>query len=108
MSESRKISKMTSRILDIEDGVAITAKSEARKNLVSHYASLCENLPGSQVGIRVNSVSSGLLEEDLKILPALSRAPACLLLPKIDSSSEAEYFLERLRQTLSDCPWSCG
>ena len=113
-SDVRKIQKLTKLsgaavpdfvALDIEDGVALSAKNLARKNIVEMYENLRANLPYTQVGIRLNSISSGLISEDLDVLPQLPSAPSCLLLPKIDSPLEAEEFLEKYKSTLSKCPW---
>lgn len=113
-SDLRKIQKLTKLsgngvpdfvALDIEDGVALTAKDAARKNIVEIYDDLRKNLPYTQVGIRLNSISSGLISEDLRILPQLKSAPACLLLPKIDSPIEAEEFLEKYQSIVAKCSW---
>lgn len=113
-SDKRKINKLATLTgsntpdfvaLDIEDGVAITAKDAARQNIISMYDSLRHNLKHTQVGIRVNSVSSGLLTEDLKLLPKLKTPPSCLLLPKVESSLEAEEFLEKLEEIIKTAPW---
>ena len=61
-------------IPQIEDGVAMSAKAQARKNIVENYSSLINTKdPKTQIGIRVNSVSSNLLLDDLKILLDLNR-----------------------------------
>ena len=48
--------------------------------------------PKTQIGVRVNSVSSGLLGEDLPIFDKI--IPEAVLLPKVESALEAEQFLE--------------
>ena len=58
-----------------------------------------------QFGIRVNSVSSGLLCEDLRILRELKSAPSCLLLPKVDSAEEVREFVEAYSLALGRCRW---
>ena len=46
--------------VDIEDGVAMSAKDVARKNIIDNYDELLANRDAkTQIGIRVNSVSSG-------------------------------------------------
>ena len=48
--------------------------------------------PKTQIGVRVNSVSSGLLRDDLSIFDKI--IPEAVLLPKVESALEAEQFLE--------------
>ena len=48
--------------------------------------------PKTQIGVRVNSVSSGLLGDDLPIFDKI--IPEAVLLPKVESALEAEQFLE--------------
>lgn len=80
--------------VDIEDGVALSAKQEARKNIKNMYNHLVESKdPKTQIGVRVNSVSSGLLSADMELLKFIQ--PEALLLPKIDSPLEAEEFLDK-------------
>ena len=40
------------------------------------------------------------------MLQKLKSAPSCLLLPKIESPQEAEYFLKNLEKTIKSCDWS--
>ena len=48
--------------------------------------------PKTQIGVRINSVSSGLLGDDLPIFDKI--IPEAVLLPKVESALEAEQFLE--------------
>lgn len=91
--------------LDLEDGVAMSAKSQARENIAKTYEGLRADMPNVQFGIRVNSVSSGLLCEDLRILRELKSAPSCLLLPKVDSAEEVREFVETYSLALGRCRW---
>lgn len=40
---------------------------------------------GTDLAVRVNSVSSGLMEEDLRVIMAAQRLPATILLPKTNN-----------------------
>lgn len=91
--------------LDLEDGVAMSAKIQARENIAKTYDGLRADMPNVQFGIRVNSVSSGLLSEDLRILRELQSAPSCLLLPKVDSAEEVREFVETYSLALGRCRW---
>jgi citrate lyase subunit beta-like protein len=83
----------------------MSAKSQARENIAKSYEGLRADMPNVQFGIRVNSVSSGLLGEDLRILRELKSAPSCLLLPKVDSAAEVREFVETYSLALGRCRW---
>ena len=74
----------------------MSAKGEARKNIISNYTNLLANRdPKTQIGIRLNSISSGnLFEDDLQIFANLDVPPEAILLPKVESPQEAQYFLQ--------------
>ena len=72
--------------LDLEDGVAQTAKTVARDNLIERYADLKKNCKTPELGIRLNAVSSGdLFLDDIKFLENLEVLPNCILIPKVDT-----------------------
>jgi len=71
--------------LDLEDGVAQTAKSVARNNLLEGFSNLKNNCKTPELGIRLNAVSSGLFEEDVAFLKELEVLPSCILIPKVDT-----------------------
>merc|ERR1711892_425530 len=88
--------------VDIEDGVAMSAKGLARKNIIDTYDQLLESRDAkTQIGIRVNSVSSGLLAEDMRIFAEMKTTPEALLLPKVESALEVEEFLELSSKSIS-------
>lgn len=82
-SDLRKLNKISKLVgssapdfiaLDIEDGVAINAKDEARRNICENYSNLLKNRDSkTQIGIRLNSVSSNLLEQDFKIFSKMNQ-----------------------------------
>nr|KAG5696782.1 hypothetical protein BaRGS_012805 [Batillaria attramentaria] len=71
-------------VLECEDGVALNKKAEARENIRVALDELGE-VEGVDLAVRVNSVSSGLLEEDLRVVMAAKRKPATILLPKTNT-----------------------
>jgi citrate lyase subunit beta-like protein len=70
--------------LDLEDGVAINRKEDARTEVAKSLAEI--DFHGSEVLVRINSLSSGLCQQDLDaILPA---NPDGLYLPKVNAADE--------------------
>ena len=57
---------------------------EARENIRLMLDELGE-VDGVDIAVRVNSVGSGLLEEDLKVIMAAQCRPQTILLPKSDT-----------------------
>ncbi|CAI4222912.1 unnamed protein product [Auanema sp. JU1783] len=81
--------KADSVVIELEDGVALTAKAKARQNAVIALDNLeGKNLSAFELGLRVNSVSSGLLEDDVKILSTAKALPQAFMVPKIDSPED--------------------
>jgi citrate lyase subunit beta / citryl-CoA lyase len=81
-------------ILDLEDAVAIEHKAAARTQVA---AALCEGPRQVPYFVRVNALSSGFLEEDLKAIAAC--APDGIVLPKAEGSASINELIERM-QTL--------
>lgn len=71
--------------LDLEDGVAQTAKTVARENLLDSFTKLKSDCKTPELGIRLNAVSSGLFEDDIAFLNDLEVLPSCVLIPKVDT-----------------------
>nr|DBA33110.1 TPA: hypothetical protein GDO54_000840 [Pyxicephalus adspersus] len=97
-NDERKIQKISTlnvdcAVLDCEDGVAINKKVEARENIVKTLEG-CD-LGNSEKCVRVNSVSSGLAEEDLKVILQSTVLPSCIMLPKVESAGEINWFTEK-------------
>ena len=57
---------------------------------------------GRDVAARINSVSSGLAEEDLRTILAGKVLPTTLFVPKIDSVEEIEWLSEKLQKNLPE------
>nr|XP_040137611.1 citramalyl-CoA lyase, mitochondrial isoform X4 [Ictidomys tridecemlineatus] len=97
-NDEKKIKKIPSlnvdcAVLDCEDGVAANKKNEARLRIV-------ETLEGFDLGptekcVRINSVSSGLAEEDLETLLQSRVLPSSLMLPKVESPEEIQWFSDK-------------
>ncbi|KAM3837805.1 citramalyl-CoA lyase, mitochondrial isoform 1-T1 [Vipera latastei] len=99
--DARKIQKIPTlnvdcAVLDCEDGVALNRKEEARIKTVEAL----ENFDVGQTEkcVRINSVSSGLAEEDMKVILKSKILPTSLMLPKVDSVEEIKWFIEK-------CAW---
>jgi citrate lyase subunit beta/citryl-CoA lyase len=69
-------------ILDLEDSVALSEKSEARRGAAEALTGL-RDMP---VFVRVNSIPSGLMDADLAALA--SAPPDGVVLPKVESPSD--------------------
>uniref|UniRef100_A0A2K6T8M0 Citramalyl-CoA lyase n=1 Tax=Saimiri boliviensis boliviensis TaxID=39432 RepID=A0A2K6T8M0_SAIBB len=90
-NDEKKIKKIPSlnvdcAVLDCEDGVAANKKNEARLRIVKTLEDL--DLGSTEKCVRVNSVSSGLAEEDLETLLQSRVLPSSLMLPKVESPEE--------------------
>lgn len=117
--DSRKLQKIPKlgvdcAVLECEDGVALNMKEEARKNIKSALQTL-QTDRSIDLALRVNSVSSGLMELDLEAvvgdglgLPLTPDfLPQTILLPKVDTVAELETFTDKLKSVKlgqSYCP----
>ncbi|KAJ8027565.1 Citramalyl-CoA lyase, mitochondrial [Holothuria leucospilota] len=85
-SDERKLQKISTQevdcaVMDCEDGVAVNRKVDARRTVSSMLDKLsCPHV--RDLAVRVNSVSSGLAEEDLKEVFKANRLPDTIMLPK--------------------------
>ncbi|MFH4977473.1 hypothetical protein AB6A40_004182 [Gnathostoma spinigerum] len=74
-------------VLEMEDGVASNAKVEARKNIRKYL----DELPTKpkhkcfELGVRVNSIASQLLYDDVQELAKAEILPDAFMIPKVDS-----------------------
>lgn len=95
--DRRKIEKAASLnadsvCLDLEDGVALNRKAEAR-------ATVAATLPALSFGrterlVRLNPIGSGLEADDLAA--ALAAAPDALVIPKVESAEQLQWVSSRL------------
>ena len=87
--DRRKIEKATTLgvdcvCMDMEDGVAITQKSEARAVIAAAMKEL--HFGGSERCIRINSVGSGLEKYDLAA--AVATNPDAVVVPKVETAGQ--------------------
>ncbi|KAM5288638.1 citramalyl-CoA lyase, mitochondrial isoform 2-T2 [Ctenodactylus gundi] len=93
-NDEKKIRKIPSlnvdcAVLDCEDGVAMNKKIEARLRIVETLEEF--DLGPTEKCVRINSVSSGLAEEDLETLLQSQVLPSSLMLPKVESPEEIQW-----------------
>ncbi|KIH62141.1 HpcH/HpaI aldolase/citrate lyase family protein [Ancylostoma duodenale] len=76
-------------VLELEDGVALTSKAIARTQATKALDKLAgEQLRCFELGLRVNSVASGLLEDDVKEVCKAEHLPQAFMVPKVDSPED--------------------
>ena len=104
-SDEKKLGKIPaigadSICLDCEDGVAFNKKHDARTNIRRILDNDDEvDFGRSECSVRVNSVSSGLTEDDIKhILSGCRNLPRTLYLPKVDEPAELREFVRLLEE----------
>ena len=103
-NDERKLNKIPSLdvdcvVLDCEDGVALNRKDAARQTIVSTLNHL--DFGKTECVVRVNSVSSGLLQADLNTILKADRYPQTLMLPKVDTEQHIETFTQCLKTSLN-------
>ncbi|XP_048710150.2 citramalyl-CoA lyase, mitochondrial isoform X3 [Caretta caretta] len=96
--DERKIQKIASlnvdcAVLDCEDGVALNRKVEARLTVVKTLKEV--EFGQTEKCVRINSVSSGLAEQDLEVLLKSSVLPSSLMLPKVKNAEEIRWFSDK-------------
>ncbi|KAL0964109.1 hypothetical protein UPYG_G00318840 [Umbra pygmaea] len=100
-NDERKLKKLVSlrgldcAVLDCEDGVALSKKTEARETIPRMLAEL--DLGRTEKSVRVNSVSSGLIDADLEVLLQATVLPPSLMLPKVENTEEVKWFVDRFQ-----------
>jgi citrate lyase subunit beta/citryl-CoA lyase len=98
-NDRRKIDKAlglgaTAAMLDLEDAVAASEKDAARA--IVRESALAARSDGPLVGVRINSLASGLADADLDALaPALPRI-ALITVPMVEEPSEIRHVAGRL------------
>lgn len=104
--DSRKIAKgaalgVDSIIMDLEDGVAASRKEAARATVVAALASV--DFGTSERLVRLNSVSSGLMEAD--VAATVHARPDGYVLPKVESGDNVRWVCDLLSQAEADHGW---
>lgn len=95
--DRRKIEKSTTFgvdciCMDMEDGVAMTRKVEARSVIAQAMKDL--SFGSSERCIRINGIGSGL--ESFDLVAALSAYPDSIVVPKIESAEQVKWVTERI------------
>ncbi|XP_068186041.1 citramalyl-CoA lyase, mitochondrial isoform X2 [Antennarius striatus] len=93
-NDERKLRKLASldvdcAVLDCEDGVALSKKTEARETIPRMLVEL--DLGRTEKCVRVNSVSSGLAEADLQVILQGALLPPAIMLPKVEEVTEVQW-----------------
>ena len=97
-SDDRKIAKIPKIgadciCLDCEDGVAITKKEAARNGIRKILDEKSVDFGKSECSVRVNSIDSGMCEEDLKVILGGGNVPNAIHLPKVDTPDHLKEFV---------------
>ncbi len=74
--------------IDLEDAVAPGDKESARASLFAFLAELPQTR--SEIGLRINPLSSALGQADLQALAASGLKPAFVMLPKVETVAELQ------------------
>lgn len=109
----RKIRKATTLgvdciCMDMEDGVALSQKPEARMTIAAALQDLDFGL--SNYLVRINSVGSGLEINDLKVLfsAGANARPQGVVVPKVETAEQVQWVSERLSAAEIKYDWSPG
>ncbi|EFO92821.1 hypothetical protein CRE_18212 [Caenorhabditis remanei] len=90
-------------VIELEDGVALTAKAEARAQAAVALDKLpYHTLSCQELGLRVNSVSSGLLEDDIIAVSKAEKLPHAFMIPKVDSPEDLVHIYNMFREHYGD------
>ncbi len=80
--------------MDMEDGVAINRKTEARQTIIQALQEL--DFGRSERLVRINAVGSGLEWDDLQAV--LKYRPDGIVVPKVESAEQVDWVSERIRE----------
>ncbi|KAI9835679.1 MAG: hypothetical protein M1819_001855 [Sarea resinae] len=99
LTKSRSLA-VDSIAYDLEDSVTSSQKATARTN-IRHFLNQ-PRAPGiREVGVRINSVESGLAEEDLReVLQSPAQSLDSIVVPKVNSASDLHFITDMLRHLL--------
>lgn len=94
--------------MDMEDGVALNRKAEARQVIAGALGEL--DFGRSERMVRINAIGSGLEEADLQaVLEAGPHIrPDCLVLPKVESPEQVRWASGRLAAAEARWGWEAG
>nr|CAI5839946.1 unnamed protein product [Callosobruchus analis] len=94
--DTRKINKAVGLdvdfiALDCEDGVALNRKEDARKMIHQFLNDSSSKDIKGDLGVRVNSIDTGLCKDDLTSCLSTKTIPDTILLPKVESTQELNW-----------------
>jgi len=85
--------------LDLEDGVAVSAKELARNQVIPVLRSACDGAFGrSEVAARINPLDSLFGKQDIESLLRGEAPPDAVVLPKVERAEDVWFAHERLSQ----------
>ncbi len=90
--------------LDMEDGVALNRKEQARSTILEALHSI--DFLGSEKLVRINPVGSGFQEEDLR--QALSGKPDGIIIPKVETAETIEWAHRSISEVEEEHRWPEG
>ncbi|XP_052807437.1 citramalyl-CoA lyase, mitochondrial-like [Mya arenaria] len=104
-NDQRKLEKIPGldvdcAVLDCEDGVAANRKVEARETIAGMLDRL--KFGRTECVVRVNAVSSGLMEEDLRVMFQATNLPETVMVPKMNSVQELATVTHTIQTMLKD------
>lgn len=90
--------------LDMEDGVALNRKEQARNTILEALHSI--DFLGSEKLVRINPIGSGYHEEDLR--QALSGKPDGIIIPKVETAETIEWAHRSISNVEKEHRWPEG
>ncbi|XP_060597081.1 citramalyl-CoA lyase, mitochondrial-like [Ruditapes philippinarum] len=104
-SDERKLQKIQildvdCAVMDCEDGVAANRKVRDKHTITKQMDTIF--FPYRVCGVRVNAVSSGLMEEDLRVIFQAQHLPQTIMVPKVNSVQELASITNNLQNALKD------
>ena len=90
--------------MDMEDGVALNRKAEARDTTANALQTL--DFGGSERLVRINPVSSGLEADDLAAL--LPAHPDGIVIPKVEYGEQVRWVSEQITEVEDEYDWPEG
>ncbi|OQR74107.1 citrate lyase subunit beta protein [Tropilaelaps mercedesae] len=85
-------------VLDCEDGVAATAKAAARDTILKALDTY--EFGRADIGVRINSIDSGLAEKDFDQIFQAKRLPHSVYLPKVESVEHVTWLVDHVNKRL--------
>jgi len=100
-NDAKKILKISSldvdcAVLDCEDGVALTKKNEARDVICQMLGEV--DFGRSERCVRINSIDSGMADDDVKAVFGARCRPQAIVIPKVESVDQVDWIADRLKR----------